>query len=96
MKFLREVQKYFEILGVCSTRSRVNVRSAFTCLIYGLGLTSSATFLICEADSFQEYTNNCYITTAFVVGFTYFTITIYKMNKLFILIKNLRENVKKS
>lgn len=96
MKFLREVQKNFVILGICSNQSRINIRSVLTCLTYGLGTASSAIFLIRDANNFQEYTNNIYITTAFIVGFTYFTITVYKMKKIFILIKNLKENIKES
>lgn len=96
MNFFREVQKNFEILGVCSKRSRINAKSLGTCLIYGLGTSSSAIFLFYEADSLQEYTNNFYITSSSAVAFIIFPIMIFKTNKLFALIDNIEKLIDKS
>lgn len=96
MEFLQEVQKNFVILGIRADQARINRKSLVASLLYGLGTTSSVVFLIREADTFEEYTNNLYVTSAFAVGFTYYTIMVYKMEKIFKLIKDLKEKIEES
>lgn len=96
LKILQTVQKNFVAFGIRANQSRINKKSAMTCLIYGLGTSSSAIFLIREAGSFQEYTNNLYITASLAVAFTCFTILVFKMNKLFILTDNVEKLMDKS
>lgn len=96
MKFFQTVQKDFETLGICSEQSRINRKSIATSLIYGSGTCFSAIFLFWDANDFQEYTTNLYITTAFVVGFTYYLIMCFKMRKLFLLIEDMEKTLGKS
>lgn len=56
----------------------------------------SAAFLYFEAESFMEYTNNIYVTTAIVVISTYFTIFTLKSKKFFKLIESLEKYVDES
>lgn len=66
------------------------------CLIYGMGTISSATFLIREADVFQEYTANLFVTTSLAVGFFCITNIIFKINDLFALINTIEKTLDKS
>lgn len=65
-------------------------------LLYAFGFSFSAIFLFQEAKNFQEYTDNLYITTSSAVGFAYFVIIVFKMEKLFTMMKNVEKNIKKS
>lgn len=96
MKFFRKIQKNFAILGISTNQPRINGKTLTMCLILGTGLISSAVFLIYEADSFQEYTNNLYITTALMVCFTYYLIMIFNMENYTKLIRNVRNYIEKS
>lgn len=96
MKFFVEVQKNFTILGICANQSRLNGKSLTTCLIYGAGTCASAIFLFWDANDFQEYTTNLYITTSLAVGFIYYMIMCFKMRKLIVLIENMEETLGKS
>lgn len=96
MKFLREVQKNFAILGVCSDQSRINRNSVMALLIYGTGTSFSILFLFCETPDFEQYTSNIYITTALAVGTFCFINIVWKTNELFTLTKKLKKTIKKS
>lgn len=96
MKIVQVVQRKFELLGICSNQSRLNGSYVMTWLVYVIGTASSTVFLIHGASSFQEYTNNLYMTTALWVGYIYFTIMFFKMEKLFILIDNVEKVLDKS
>lgn len=96
MKIHQAIQKKFEILGIGLNQSRFNGKVMGTYLIYVIGITFSAMFLICEANNFQEYTDNLYITTALAGGFFSFTNMILKMNQLFTLIDNIEKTLGKS
>lgn len=97
MKILRTVQQNFVYLGIsCSNQLSINAQYVGTCLIYGVGITFSAIFLFREANSFQEYTDNLYITTSLVVGFCCITNIFLKVNELFQLIDKLEKTIEKS
>lgn len=96
MEFFRQNQENFATLGISSKQSRINGKSMTICLIYGVGLSLSTIYLISEANSFQEYTSNLYITTALTVGLTYYTIMIVNIEKYVKLIKNVRKYIDKS
>lgn len=96
MKILQTVQKKYAILGICSNQSKCNRKSVLMCLIYSLGCTLSALFLFYEANSFQEYTNNIYITSALAMCVTFFAIVVVKMRKLFEMIDNMEKSIDES
>lgn len=96
MKIFQTVQKNFGILGICRDQPRFNGKSLIACLIYGLGTILSAIFLICEADTFNEYTNNLYITTALAVGLFCLTNIILKMKELFALADKIEKSLDES
>lgn len=96
MKILQTVQENFEILGICRNQPRFNAKSVMACLVYGVGITFSTTFLICDANNFQEYTNNLYITTALAAGLVCIINTLLKMNHLFALTDDIEETLDRS
>lgn len=101
MKVLQTVQKNFAVLGINPKRinpkqSKSDGKIVMTWLILSLATTSSAIFLLVEAKTFQEYTNNIYSTSAGAVLATTFTIVIFKMEKLFESIDSLEDIIDKS
>lgn len=96
MNVFQAVQKNFGILGICRNQSRFNGRSLMVCLTSGLGTIVSALFLIYDANSFQQYTDNLYITSALAVGFFCISNLILKVNDLFALIDEIETTLDQS
>lgn len=67
-----------------------------TWLLYGLTITSSILFLVLEANTFEQYTNNIYITSADCMLCIDFAIMVFKREKLFQLINAFKMFVDKS
>lgn len=96
MKILQTAQKNFEILGICSNQPRFNGKCVVAAFIYGLGAIFSTMFVIRDAETFQDYTNNLYITTALIVGVFCTANTIFKAKELFVLVDNIEKSFDRS
>lgn len=87
MKLFQIAQKKIAILGITSAQSTqktpFNWKIIRVYFIYGVAWTSSALFLFKEAETFDEYTNNIYITSATAMIMFCFTVVVFKMAKLF-------------
>lgn len=92
MKLFQECQKNFAILGINSKQeTSFNERLIITYLINKLGLTSCIAFIFLEASTFQEYSNNAYVTTSLAVSITVLTNIVFQKAALFKLIENTEE-----
>lgn len=99
MKLFRIIQKNFAILGITSAQSiqkhPFNRQIVLLYSIYGSTWISSVLFLFQKANTFEEYTNNIYITSAAAIVMFSFTIIVFKMSKLFEFVNNLGESVER-
>ena len=97
MKLFQNIQKTLALLGINSNQqNRFNVKSMISHSVYGLGLISSAVFFFFKANTFEEYSNNAYITTSFAVCAACFTIFVFKTKTLMELIDDWEEFFEKS
>lgn len=83
MKVFQEVQKNFIAFGIVPNQSKLNGKLAVTWLVLSLSTTLSASFLVFDAETFQEYTTSIYLSSGGAMAAALFTITIFKMEKLF-------------
>lgn len=99
MKLIRFILSKFTSVGIASNQStikwHINRRVIVVYSIYGCALTMSAAYLYYDANTFEEYTNNIYITTAFSVIIFIFTIFVLNMTKLFELVDNFGQLVER-
>lgn len=97
MKLFQLIQKNFSVLGITSNQTKYSrIKLVMTLIIYGLITTSSILFLVFEADTFDEFTNNIYITSGCVMMCIIFVIMAFKQGKLFELIDSFDKFIDKS
>lgn len=92
MHLFQAVQKDFSLLGIApngSKFSRKNLVATYS--IYGLSTTSSILFIAFEANTFIEYVNNSYMTSAMIMISTYSTFLAIKSAKLFKFIHSIEQ-----
>lgn len=91
MKLFQIIQSKFAVLGITQTQSiqkqPFNQKILLAYFIYCFGWISSAVFLFQRANTFEEYTNNIYVTSATAIIIFCFTVVVLKMSKLFGLIE---------
>lgn len=87
MKLFQIIQKKFAFFGITSTQSieahPFNEKILLVYVVYGSTWISSVLFLVRRASTFEEYTNNIYITTATAMIIFCFTVVVLRMPKLF-------------
>lgn len=83
MKPYQSVQNIFAVVGLNYIQSKSKKALVMAWLIVSLGTSSSATFLIFEAETFEEYTTSTYLSSGGFVLTTMFTIMIFKMEEIF-------------
>lgn len=94
MKLFQLIQKNLSTLGIDSHQSKCSWRKLMmTWLIFGLTITSSVLFLIFKAKTFEEFTNNIYITSGDSMLCIDFAIVVFKREKLFKLINDFEKFV---
>lgn len=97
MKLFQECQKNFAILGINShQQTTFNKKLWIAHLVNGLGVISSASFLIFKANTFEEYSNSAYIAASTTMSMIIFTNIAFKRKEIFELINNLEEQIEKS
>lgn len=88
MQTLLEVQKAFKSMGLRRNQEPFNQRVLSILVIVFPGLISMWIYLICEADSDNEYMESVYIVTLASGVFLSFATTILITKKLFSFIKS--------
>lgn len=83
MKLFEIVRRNFAILGISPHKHPFNRNSLETFFICGLSCILCGVFLICNANTFREYTESIYMTTMQMVIASIFTIVVVKTSKLF-------------
>ena len=87
MKLFQEIQKKFAILGITKAQSiqkqPFNRKISWVYFMYAFTWVSCVAFLFKKANTFEEYTNNIYITSGATVVLFFFTIIIFKTAKIF-------------
>lgn len=100
MKLFQTIQRKFAILGISPDQSiqncPFNQEIILVYIIYGSACIMSNVYLFHEAQNFEEYTNNIYITTAATMLLFFFTIIINKMANLFEFIDNVEKLIDSS
>ena len=97
MKLFQDSQRNFAILGINSNQqTSFDSKFILTYLVNGLGFISSTVFLFYKANTFQEYSNNAYVTTSITTSIAVFTIVVFKTKALFKFIKNFEDFFEKS
>lgn len=97
MLLFRIIQTKFGILGVTLAQSMqelpFNRRIILVYFIHGNALASGVTFLLKKANTFEEYTNNIYMTSASAMIMFCYTIVVSRMAKLFEFINEAEKTV---
>lgn len=83
MKFFQSNQQNLSILGISSIEKPFNRRMMKAYLIYGLSTISANLFLILEANSFSQYTNSVFVTTALAMILICFSMMVFKATELY-------------
>lgn len=97
MEFFQIVQKNHAIIGICPNQTEASYkRIKITFFLFGLSVLLSTVFLCREANTFLEYSNSLYVTTAVTMVTIIYAISIFKMSKLFEYIYEFRKLVEQS
>lgn len=97
MKLFQLIQKNYEILGISSIEAEFSQRKlVMTSLVFGLTTTSSCAFLIFQANTFNQFTMNIYISSACVIICIAFTIIALNQEKFFKLIDDYEKFIHES
>lgn len=96
MKIFRSIQENFAILGVnpnqLTKKNNINVKNLISLFFHGFIIIAYLLYLARIANSFREYTDGIFATSAVLVCGASMIIIVWKMPKLFKLIDKL-ENV---
>lgn len=98
-KLFRTIQKNYARLGIVPNQSkcfRAKFCLVMACLVYCSSTTSSVLFLIFEANTFTEFVNNIYITSAAIMINIFFIVIIIERDKLFEFIINIENLIDES
>lgn len=94
------VQKNFAIMGITLTQSMqvnsFNGRIRFGFILLGMNIFHQYMYILNEAHGFQEYTESIYMASIGTVSFLCFSTVVFKMTRLFELIKKAEELIAKS
>lgn len=100
MKLFQIIRKKFAVLGISPANSiqkyPLNPKLVLVYFIYGATWSSSALFLYRKANTFEEYTNNIYVTSATAMIIITYTVVVTKMSKFFTYINNYGQTVERS
>lgn len=96
MKFYRETQRTFAILGLSSNQKTINGRMLMAFTSYWLDNTLNCIFIYREANSFSEYADSAFITSTTTMFALMYTIMVIKWEKVTKLINGVNELVEKS
>lgn len=87
IKLFQIIKQNFAKLGISSNLSTQNNlfnKNVLTAsLFYGLNITLNGIFLFFKANTFREYTDSIYPTSAVITISVCFANTLFKMTKLF-------------
>lgn len=102
VQFFQLIQKMYGIVGIHPLQtqnvqfSSVNWRNFSALLSFVILFFASTAYLFTEAESFVEYSQSFYVSSALVGFFTGMSVTVSKMANVFILIEKFGEFVEKS
>lgn len=83
MKLLQSAQKTFTILGISSTKRPFNGKILMFVVLFVLWIGLYATFLLNIASTFEDYTENIYLTASTSIIFSCFMVIVFKMETVF-------------
>lgn len=94
------IQKNFAVMGITFEQSTqvhsFNERIRLGFLILGMNIFHQYMYILDEANGFQEYTESIYMASIGTVSFLCFSTVVFKMARLFELIKKAEELIAKS
>lgn len=83
MKILSSWQKEIAVIGFGSHRHAINVRSFTSLFIDGCSFVSCGAYFFIEAQSFQEYAESIFVSTAAIGKTTSFAIALSRVQYFF-------------
>lgn len=83
MRIFQTIQKDFEFFGVGLTQPKFNTRNWFTLFIFILNIASNTVYIVCEANTFQEYNQSIYMISSLLCATAVFSIEIVTMHTLY-------------
>lgn len=101
IQFFQYIQKSYKTVGIVSLPHQntrfcsYNWRNSMVVFVTSVMFTASTSFLLFEANSFQEYSDSFWISTSFMVYIVGIPATISKVSDAFDLIKKVDEFVEK-
>lgn len=96
MKYFQSAQKLLAIVGISPTRKPFNQRALMVSLLYALNSVLICAYFGWEANSFREYVDATYASTASISMNIYFAIMVYQKENIFNLIETMDEIAERS
>lgn len=100
MPITQAIQTSYALLGIdsnpSSQSSALNLRSTAAVIVYCLCVLSTGAYLLYEAETFGEYMDSVYITSATVIDtFTYFSF-LWRLRKFSAFVNSLEQTFTES
>lgn len=96
MELFQLIRSKFAVLGIVPSKSTQTYRKlVMVYFIYGFIWTSSSLFLYKKANTFEEYTNNIYVTSATAMILASFTVVVSKISRFFKFLDNYGRTVER-
>lgn len=100
MKSFELIQGKFAVVGYSLNNSNrqynLNARNVIIIILMVINMLATSAYIYYEAESFDEYLQDIYLTVSLAVASIMFIINIVLMPKVFKLIENLKETINKS
>lgn len=97
MKLFQTSQKYFENYGIdfhqMGKRHLFNIKNVMASTVFCLDFISASAFLMCEAQTFNEYADSVYSLSCVINSFVIYVVIFLKMRKFFKFIKKIEKLV---